>query len=171
MHDRDACVEFEHRAQGLSINTKDPENRLSRRTSAAKQPTPQFNSISEAADDGPCVDPSIEGRSSGLKGGDYEGSQRNTGWRIDKSGWLLKTASTTKWGQSHKWASRFVVLSGGSLFYFKPQQLAAPAGIVMLDDSCVVSKGVLLRSPPSGAFTITLQASLRDLAYINVLHS
>ena len=122
----------------------------SRRMSASKQPSGEFAKIDEAEDPA-----SLAGKAAAPP----ESGADAAGWRVDKSGWLLKTASTTKWGQSHKWASRFVVLSGGSLYYFKPQQLSAPAGSVSLDGECAIAKGVLLRSPPSGAFTIALQAS------------
>ncbi|KAL1504338.1 hypothetical protein AB1Y20_010744 [Prymnesium parvum] len=94
---------------------------------------------------------------------------RGTEWRIDKSGWLLKTASSTKWAPQHKWASRFVVLSGRSLFYYKPQQFSSPAGVVQLDEGCSITYGVQFRSPPTGAFTIQASSGaakvLRDYPF------
>ena len=78
--------------------------------------------------------------------------------RVDKSGWLLKTGHTTGTGnwKPHKWSSRFFVMMGGTLYYFRPQAMAQAAGCIELSDSVQVCAGVSLRSPPSGSFTLTL---------------
>ena len=74
------------------------------------------------------------------------------------SGWLLKTGHTTGTGnwKPHKWSSRFFVMMGGTLYYFRPQAMAQAAGCIELSDSVQVCAGVSLRSPPSGSFTLTL---------------
>ena len=78
--------------------------------------------------------------------------------RVDKSGWLLKTGSVSSW-KPHRWSSRFCVLMGGTLYYFRPQEMAEAAGCIQLVDDSSVREGVSLRSAPPGSFTLTLGAS------------
>ena len=76
---------------------------------------------------------------------------------IDKSGWMLKTGPPSRW-HAASWSERFFVLVGGSLYYFRAQELDEPAGLLSLGGGCTVAEGVPLRSAPAGAFTISVPA-------------
>lgn len=80
---------------------------------------------------------------------------------VEKSGWLLKTGPVSSW-KPPKWSQRFFVLVGGTLYYYRPQELDEQAGRIELSSQCTISEGVTLRSSPAGAFAVSVPAQSSD---------
>ena len=77
--------------------------------------------------------------------------------QVDKSGWMLKTGPESPFF-APKWSQRYFVLVGGTLYYYRPQELRAPAGAIELHAGVSLTEGVPLKSAPAGAFMITVPA-------------
>ena len=67
--------------------------------------------------------------------------------RIDKSGWMLKTGPESPFF-SPKWSQRYFVLVGGSLYYYRPQELRAPAGMIELRSDVTLAASAEKESIP-----------------------